>query len=78
MTRYNAPKLGKYLTIFGICVFFCSIIIAIVMGILDMKKQQVEEEKLVKFLDTYCEVVEYGLNKKPSKYSCDQVIFNIK
>ena len=48
------------------------------MGILDMKKQQVEEEKLVKFLDTYCEVVEYGLNKKPSKYSCDQVIFNVK
>ena len=78
MTRSNAPKLGKYLTIFGICVFFCSIIIAIVMGILDMKKQQVEEEKLVKFLDTYCEVVEYGLNKKPSKYSCDQVIFNVK
>ena len=78
MTRYNSPKLGKYLTIFGICVFFCSIIIAIVMGILDMKKQQVEEEKLVKFLDTYCEVVEYGLNKKPTKYSCDQVIFNVK
>lgn len=78
MTRYNAPKLGKYMTVFGICVFFCSIIIAIVMGILDMKKQQVEEEKLVKFLDTYCEVVEYGLNKKPTKYSCDQVIFNVK
>lgn len=78
MTRYNAPNLGKYLTIFGVCLFFCSIIIAIVMGILDMKKQQVEEEKLVKFLDTYCEVVEYGLNKKPTKYSCDQVIFNIK
>lgn len=78
MTRYNAPKLGKYLTIFGICVFFCSIIIAIVMGIRDMKKEKEDEEKLIKFLDTYCEVVEYGLNKKPTKYSCDQVIFNIK
>lgn len=78
MTRYNAPRLGKYLTIFGFCAFFSIIIGAIVWGILDMKKQQVEEEKLIKFLDTYCEVVEYGLNKKPTKYSCDQVIFNIK
>lgn len=62
MTRCNAPKLGKYLTIFGFCAFFSIIIGAIVWGI----------------LDTYCEVVEYGLNKKPTKYSCDQVIFNVK
>lgn len=78
MKPYNAPKTGKYITIGVLCAIAICFITGIVVGILDMKDRERQKEQVYEYLNRMCEPVEYGLDQKPVKYSCDNIIFNTK
>lgn len=71
MRKYNEPNYAKYITAGVMFVIFLAFISVVVFGIMDMKNDLREKQRLINYLNQNCQVLEYGLDQQPSKYSCD-------
>ncbi|AAX78524.1 hypothetical protein AVU18_gp199 [Citrobacter phage IME-CF2] len=76
MRPYSAPNTSKYVAIVILSTIAMCFVTAIVFGILEMKKEEKRKQEIYDYMDRMCTPLEYGIDKKPTKYSCENIIFN--
>ncbi|QJI10918.1 hypothetical protein GuL6_003 [Buttiauxella phage vB_ButM_GuL6] len=76
MRPYSAPNTSKYIAIVILSTIAMCFVTAIVFGIMEMKEDAQRKQSVYDYLDRMCKPLEYGIDQKPTKYSCDNIIFN--